>query len=174
MRLIADLIHPALQDLTGDKLHRQAVRGIVLRDDKILLLYTERYDDFSFPGGGIDEHEDHLSALKRELHEEAGVLVVGQPQPFGMVSEYQPYWKPQWPIMYQKSYWYQCDVAVESVATKMEHYEIANGMGPQWIKLDDAIRHNEKVLREAPATMGLSIHRETRVLKHLADELSVA
>ncbi|RUO63387.1 NUDIX domain-containing protein [Pseudidiomarina planktonica] len=173
MRLLADLIHPSLTDLSGEKLYRQAVRGIVMRDDEILLLYTERYDDFSFPGGGVDEGESLIPALKRELQEETGVLVVGEPKPFGMVSEYQPYWKPQWPIMYQKSYWYQCEVALETTATKMEHYEIANGMRPQWVKLTDAINHNQQVLQAAPATMGLSIHRETHVLKQLAQKLAL-
>jgi ADP-ribose pyrophosphatase YjhB (NUDIX family) len=67
MRLIADLIHPGLSDLSGDKFYRQAVRGIVTRGQHILLVYTERYDDFSFPGGGVDEGEDLVVALKREL-----------------------------------------------------------------------------------------------------------
>ncbi|KFZ30985.1 DNA mismatch repair protein MutT [Pseudidiomarina salinarum] len=173
MRLLADIVHPSLMDLAGEKLYRQAVRGIVMREDKILLLYTGRYDDFSFPGGGVDEDEDRILALKRELHEEAGLIVVGEPEPFGMVSEYQPYWKPQWPIMYQKSYWYHCEVAQETVATRMEHYEVANGMRPEWVALADAIKHNEQVIKQAPATMGLSIHRETRVLKRLAHELDI-
>jgi hypothetical protein len=100
------------------------------------------------------------------------VTVIGEPRVYGMVSEYQPYWKPQWPVMYQKSYWYQCDIDTEQLAPQMESYEIANGMRPLWVPLADAIAHNEKVLAAEPKYMGLSIHRETRVLKHVAHELS--
>ena len=39
--------HKALSQFT-----RKAVRAIVLRGEDILLLYTQRYQDYSLPGGG--------------------------------------------------------------------------------------------------------------------------
>lgn len=66
MKLLKELIHPELSHREGRVLRRQAARGIVLRDDK-LLLFTERYNDFSLPGGGVDPDEDIQVALKREL-----------------------------------------------------------------------------------------------------------
>ena len=67
MKLLKELIHPELCHREGRVLRRQAARGIVLRDDKLLLLFTERYNDFSLPGGGVDPDEDIQVALKREL-----------------------------------------------------------------------------------------------------------
>ncbi len=67
MKLLKELIHPELSHREGRVLRRQAARGIVLRDDKLLLLFTERYNDFSLPGGGVDPDEDIQVALKREL-----------------------------------------------------------------------------------------------------------
>jgi len=58
MKLLKELIHPELSSRNGRVFRRHAARGIVLRDDRILLLFTERYSDFSLPGGGIDEGED--------------------------------------------------------------------------------------------------------------------
>ena len=72
MKLLQELIHPELATREGRALRRYAARGIVLREDRILLLFTERYNDFSLPGGGIDEGEDVAVALVRELEEETG------------------------------------------------------------------------------------------------------
>lgn len=70
MQLITEIIHPDLKSTQGRIFRRHAARGIVLRDEKILLLFTERYNDFSFPGGGLDANEDIVTGLKRELEEE--------------------------------------------------------------------------------------------------------
>ena len=35
-------------------LTRIAARAIVIRDNQILMLYTQRYHDYSLPGGGVD------------------------------------------------------------------------------------------------------------------------
>jgi len=45
MKLLKELIHPELSHREGRVLRRQAARGIVLRDDKLLLLFTERITD---------------------------------------------------------------------------------------------------------------------------------
>jgi hypothetical protein len=51
-------------------------------------------------------------------------------------------------------------------ATSPEAYEVANGMVPRWIDIDAAIAHNERILGSKPAHMGLSIARETWMLRY--------
>lgn len=53
-----------------------AVKGVLRRRGKILLTQRALHDTlggmYEFPGGGIEEGEYLLNALKRELHEEVG------------------------------------------------------------------------------------------------------
>lgn len=175
MRLLAHLVHESItqpvQDQNLNVLAREAARAIVLQGKQILLMYTERYDDFSFPGGGLNAGEDPLIGLRRELAEEAGAHEVNVLGPFGKVTEYLPCWKPQWDLMYQTSYWYHCELTGALQASQLEHYEIANGMASRWVDIRDAIAHNQEVIARRPDSMGISIQRETHVLQQVAHEL---
>ena len=114
-------IHPD-SDLTLTVRH--AARGIVLKGEDILLLYTQRYHDYSLPGAGIDDGEDEVEGLIRELREE----------------------------------------------TAFEAHEVSNGMIPRWMNIYEAIAHNEEVIANSDKK-GLSIERETFMLKVIADRL---
>ena len=52
-------------------------------------------------------------------------------------------------------------------AVRMESYEVANGMRPLWVGLEEAIAHNRGVMQRREQTMGLSIQRETLMLEHV-------
>lgn len=54
---------------------RHASRGIVIKEDKILLSYMKKYDLYLLPGGGKEGLETLSDACERELHEETGYLV---------------------------------------------------------------------------------------------------
>ncbi|MCL7945518.1 NUDIX domain-containing protein [Marinobacter sp. ATCH36] len=171
MKLLQELIHPDLTTREGRTLRRHAARGIVLRKDKILLLFTERYNDFSLPGGGIDEGEEITIALKRELEEETGARDVQVKDHYGFIEEYRPHWKPEYDLMHMTSHFFTCDVAPELADVRMESYEIANGMKPVWISVSEAMSHNRKVMGRQEKTMGQSIQRETFMLEKISREL---
>ncbi|MCK0746213.1 NUDIX domain-containing protein [Chromohalobacter nigrandesensis] len=171
MKLLKELIHPELSSRNGRVFRRHAARGIVLRDDRILLLFTERYNDFSLPGGGIDEGEDIVVALKRELEEETGARDVQVKEHYGFIEEYRPYWKPQFDLMHMTSHFFMCDVALKLADARMESYEVANGMKPIWMPVSEAVDHNRQVMARQEGTMGQSIQRETFMLEKIADEL---
>ncbi|WP_191600032.1 NUDIX hydrolase [Marinomonas algicola] len=76
MRQLKTAFHPDVSPVDVSPLSKQviimrhAARGIVLKGEDILLLYTRRYHDYSLPGGGIDGQEDYITGLIRELKEE--------------------------------------------------------------------------------------------------------
>lgn len=174
MRLIKKLVHPDVKAMTGVILTRQAARGIVLRERSILMLFTERYNDFSFPGGGVAEGEDMIDGLRRELEEETGACNVRVQRSFGYIEELRPHWRPGFDLMNMTSHFFFCDIDPELRATKMEDYETANGMRPVWVDLDEAITHNRGVMQRREVTMGLSIQRETFMLEELVSDLTKA
>jgi len=63
---------------------RKSCRAVILsQENKILLIKIENpegsWEGWITPGGGVDDGEDEISALQRELYEELGVnnLVIG-------------------------------------------------------------------------------------------------
>ncbi|MFN6980295.1 MAG: NUDIX hydrolase [Brevundimonas sp.] len=174
MRLIKKIVHPDAEALTGAILTRRAARGIVLRETSILLLFTERYNDFSFPGGGVPEGEDLIDGLRRELEEETGASNVRVQRDYGYVEELRPHRRAGFDLMHMTSHFFFCDIDPELRAPKMEAYETANGMRPIWVDLDEALAHNRGVMQRLEATMGLSIQRETFMLEELAADLAKA
>ncbi|MFN4185934.1 MAG: NUDIX hydrolase, partial [Hyphomonas sp.] len=156
MRLIKKLVHPDAEARTGAILTRRAARGIVMRETSILLLFTERYNDFSFPGGGVTEGEDLIDGLRRELEEETGASNVRVQRDYGYIEELRPHWQPGFDLMHMTSHFFFCDIDPNLRATKMEHYETANGMRPVWVRLDEALAQNRGVMQPREAKMGLS------------------
>ncbi|HEV7454259.1 MAG TPA: NUDIX domain-containing protein [Candidatus Saccharimonadales bacterium] len=64
---------------------RLAVRGIVMHDGKLLCAQLKPYNEFisgghwCVPGGGVDEGEDIIAALHREMIEETAIEpVIGE------------------------------------------------------------------------------------------------
>ncbi|UUC96512.1 NUDIX domain-containing protein [Comamonas sp. C11] len=172
MKLLKEMIHPELATRTGRILRRHAARGIVLREqDQILLLFTERYNDFSLPGGGIGEDEDMELALVRELEEETGARDIQVKAHWGYIEEYRPYWKPDYDLMHMTSHFFVCDIAPELAEVRMESYEVANGMRPVWVSIKAALDHNLQVMSRQEETMGLSIQRETFILEKISREI---
>ena len=51
-----------------------SVKGVVIHDGRVLLLLNER-SEWDLPGGRPDPGENHREALRREVHEEAGLDV---------------------------------------------------------------------------------------------------
>lgn len=55
--------------------YRKTCYGIALKNDKLLVVYSEKERDYSLVGGGIEINETPEIALKREFIEESGYLI---------------------------------------------------------------------------------------------------
>ncbi len=51
----------------------RAAGGIVVEDDRVLLIHRPKYDDWSFPKGKLEHGESWEQAALREVEEETGV-----------------------------------------------------------------------------------------------------
>ncbi|ABR47224.1 NUDIX hydrolase [Alkaliphilus metalliredigens QYMF] len=170
MKLIKKLIHRDVKKLEGRIFERKAARGIILKDSNILLLYTKRYNDYSFPGGGVDPEEDLMTGLKRELAEEIGAKNIEVISEFGYIDEYRPHYKPEYDLIHMLSYFYVCKTD-DFGDVDLEDYELANGMSSIWIDIHEAIKHNKEVIANQETSMGFSIERETLALERVAEML---
>lgn len=176
MRVLKTAFHPDVSpdDISPVSEHRlierHAARAIVLEGENILLLYTQRYHDYSLPGGGIDEGEDEIAGLIRELAEETGAQGVRNVKPFARYDEYRRWYKADAEFIHMISHCYVCDIDEALGETALESHELSNGMVPQWMNIHAAIAHNEAVIADSDKK-GLSIERETFLLKVIAEEL---
>ena len=75
------------QDGLSDKAPRLTARAIVKNQDGLYaVMYSDKFKLHSLPGGGVEEGEDVLTALRREVYEETG-CVCDEIKELGIVAE---------------------------------------------------------------------------------------
>lgn len=114
---------------------REAARAVVIDpNDAVALLHVVSGSYYKLPGGGIDEGEDTLDALTRELQEEIGCTaeVVSN---LGTIQEYRYYWN-----MNQLSYCYLAKQTGKKGQPNFTEKELSEGFQVVWApSLDEAI-----------------------------------
>lgn len=172
MKLLKSYTHNEVSDIKNKNIFkRTTARGIIIQNEEILLIYTKRYDDYSFPGGGVDAHEDLRQGLLRELAEETGATNVEIVEEFGAIEEFRPVHYPEYDLMHQTSYYYVCKADCNLGQASPEDYELINGSEPVWVNIKEALSHNQNVIANSPQGMGFSIQRETFMLERIVSDL---
>lgn len=65
-------------------------QGVIVRAGTEVLLIRHGYrPGWHFPGGGVEWRETLLAALAREVEEETGIIVKGQPRLHGVFANFQ-------------------------------------------------------------------------------------
>jgi 8-oxo-dGTP diphosphatase len=124
---------------------RQAVRAVLLDDSgQVYFLHVTKHGYHKLPGGGINDGEDRIQALKRELLEEVGCRaeIIAE---LGTVVEYRSY---EAKGLKQTSYCYLARQTGVQVASALEQDELEQGMvAVKTTTIDDAI---SLLLNDAP------------------------
>ena len=171
MQILKTHYHPKVTTLENKSIFtRLATRSIAMQGDTILLMYTERYEDYSLPGGGLDLGESKVEGMMRELNEETGAEDIENIKPFGVYEEYRPWHKADYDIQHMISYCYTCEINKELGRSSMESYEVKNGMKAVWVNIHEAIQHNSNTIATSDKK-GMSIERETFLLKLIAENV---
>lgn len=75
------------QDGRSNKTPRLTARAIVKNQDGLYaVMYADKFKLHSLPGGGVEEGEDVLTALRREVYEETG-CICDEVRELGIVAE---------------------------------------------------------------------------------------
>ena len=109
---------------------REASRGVVTENGKILLCYETKNDQWMIPGGGREDGETGEECCARELAEETGFTV----RPSSCVFEIDEYYE-DWKYVTR---YYLCDRLFLSERHPTAA-EAAAGTEPRWLDVSDAL-----------------------------------
>jgi len=130
------------------KYKRDSARAIIFFDDKLVMIKSEKYGEYKFPGGGIDNNETHIDAVIREVKEETGLCVVPTSiKEYGKTLILRKSINDN-EIFEQESFYYLCDIDTKSYSQPKldDGYETEYDYKLVYTSLDEAIDANEKLL----------------------------
>jgi ADP-ribose pyrophosphatase len=165
MELLKEIYRKKDLDLNGRMLYREAVRGIIIKESKILMIYSERDGDYKFPGGGVEEGETYEETLIREVKEESGASVTQILGEFGKVIEYDRPQETEFDLFKMTSYYFICEVSDAFEGQALDQYEAEAGFTPVWIDIDEAIEKNKLILESTNGEIPRWTPRETYILE---------
>ena len=110
---------------------REGCRGIIVKENKILLSYEERTGVYMSPGGGIENGETLEECVIRELQEETGYRV----KPVKALVKVKEY---AYEVLWENNY-FICEIEGECERNLTESEEY-NRVSAKWVDIDEAIR----------------------------------
>ena len=152
---------------------RPSVRGIIIRDGKIAVMHSLKFDYCKLPGGGVEAGESYPDTLVREVREESGLIVIPESvREFGYVLRIEKGKVDD--VFIQENFYYLCDAEPEPAAQELDDYEaderfVLEFMTPdQAIEINTCADHKEK---QSSIVFDGMISRENRVFAIIRDEL---
>lgn len=168
MRLLFDMDKKDYGECTHTFV-RDSARGIIIRNGRIAMIHSLKYDYYKFPGGGIEREEDPVQAMIRETREEAGLIVIPETvREFGYVHRIQRSTGDPTECFMQGNYYFLCDARDTLTAQELDDYEAGESYQLEFVEPETAIRKNReaKGLRKHQ----MMLEREARVLEMLIKE----
>lgn len=153
-----------------DVFKRVAVRAVIIRGEKILLVKSNK-GDYKFPGGGVEKRESHSEALIREVSEETGYKVKDILGLIGEIKEIDADRFKSSGAFIMDSYYYRCVVFDDVAGQSLDDYEKALGFVGEWIDIKEAIACNEYILASGSLDEISWIRRETLALRNIYGDI---
>jgi 8-oxo-dGTP pyrophosphatase MutT (NUDIX family) len=169
MNILTEIHRSPGINLKGKTVHRTAVRGVIIHDKNLLMIYSSNVGDYKFPGGGVNEEETHAQALRREIQEECGMCVERIGSEIGAVIEYNAAMESDYDVFKMTSHYYLCDVGDGCGSQTLDDYEQELGFQPVWIGIEAAIQGNKSLLHSDKTPEWLK--REIFVLEYLQQNM---
>ncbi len=124
---------------------RTTARGIMINEDftKVFINFSDYYNDYTIPGGGMKDNESLADCLKRELKEEIGadsfeiIDYLGEIEESGIKSK-------DLSECVQTHHYFLINVT-KFGETNKDDYEIERGIKAGWYNIDSVIEHNKIV-----------------------------
>jgi 8-oxo-dGTP pyrophosphatase MutT (NUDIX family) len=156
-------------NITFSRFRRPSVRGVIIKDGKIALVYSKKYDYYKFPGGGIENNEDHITTLKREVLEETGLTIIDETvKELGSVLRIQKSRFEKNVIFEQENFYYLCNVENSVNKQLLDKYELDEGFILKYVLPELAISVNRT--HDHGDYDLLMIEREARVLEYIVEK----
>ena len=168
MRLLFDMdLHD--YDACTHSFVRNSARSVILRDGKVAMIHSLKYDYYKFPGRGIEYGESPVDAMIRETREEAGLVVIPESvREYGYVHRIQKSDSDPTECFVQDNFYYLCSALDDTVSQKLDGYEAQESYRLEFIDPQTAIRKNRSAVNTPYNRM--MFEREARVLELLIAE----
>ena len=159
-------------DPRGRAYVRPSVRGIILRDGKVAMVHSLKYDYYKFPGGGMEPGESQIDTLIRETREGGGLVVIpASIRGCGWVHRGQKDDSDAYAYFVQDNYYYLCQAQPEIRRQVLDDYEAEERFTLEFVTPETAI-HANRFLPHGPKDP-LMLEREARVLEMLVSEMAM-
>ena len=141
---------------------RHACRGIVKKDDKILLCYKANENEYVIPGGGLHVHETLEECCQREVKGETGIVC----KPVTYYLEIEEFYKSKQHV----NHYFICEFEKETNETKLSPIEREVDLKYKWVSIDQAIEIFSKYKFETTNIQKYSLYkRELTALQELIE-----
>lgn len=165
MRLLFEMDKQDYGDCTRTFV-RNSARSIIVKDNKIAMIHSEKYDYYKFPGGGIEAGESPIDAMIRETLEEAGLKVIPNSiKEYGYVHRIQRSDKDPLECFVQDNFYYICKVEENQINQNLDGYEKDESYKLEFVSPYLVIEKNRNV-KNSPYNSTM-FEREVRVIEML-------
>ncbi len=152
----------------GTVLHRPSARGIIIRDGRVAMVHSLKFDYYKFPGGGIEAGESAAEAMIREVAEESGLTVIPATiREYGRVHRVSK--GRDVDMFVQDNDYFLCEAEATPHARRLDSYEQDASFVLEFVTAKQAIRTNREADHEGFPYSTMT-ERDARVLEMLVQE----